>query len=75
MTHMLLTHGGIWQSNAMNWMEVHTTYWSAITHDFEHGGVNNDFMVLTPMHLHHHYQHHMPVTAICMLLPPAVQSC
>ena len=75
MTHMLLTHGGIWQSNAMNWMEVHTIYWSAITHDFEHKGVNNDFMVLTSMHLRHHCRHHLPVTAICMLLPPAVWSC
>ena len=45
MTHMLLTHGGIRRSNAMDWLEVYCAYWSAITHDFEHGGVNNDFLV------------------------------
>ena len=45
MTHMMLTHGGIRQSNAMNMLEVYCAYWSAITHDFEHGGVNNDFLV------------------------------
>ena len=45
MTHMILTHGGIRQSNAMNMLEVYCAYWSAITHDFEHGGVNNDFLV------------------------------
>ena len=45
MAHMLLTHGGIRQSNAMGMQEVYGTYWSAITHDFEHGGLNNDFLV------------------------------
>jgi hypothetical protein len=45
MAHMLLTHGGIRQSNAMGMLEVYATYWSAITHDFEHGGLNNDFLV------------------------------
>lgn len=45
MAHMLLTHGGIRQSNAMGMREVYGTYWSAITHDFEHGGLNNDFLV------------------------------
>ncbi|DBA83083.1 TPA: hypothetical protein ACH3X2_006613 [Trebouxia sp. C0005] len=44
MAHMLLTHGGIRQSNAMGMREVYGTYWSAITHDFEHGGLNNDFL-------------------------------
>jgi len=45
MTHMMLTHGGIRQSNAMSMLEVNCVYWSAITHDFEHGGLNNDFLV------------------------------
>ncbi|DBB07279.1 TPA: hypothetical protein ACH3X3_008783 [Trebouxia sp. C0006] len=47
MAHMLLTHGGIRQSNAMGMQEVYGTYWSAITHDFEHGGLNNDFLIRT----------------------------
>ena len=46
MVHMMLTHGGVRQSNAMNMNEVYCTYWSAITHDFEHGGLNNDFLVI-----------------------------
>ncbi|KAL3130461.1 hypothetical protein ABBQ38_008282 [Trebouxia sp. C0009 RCD-2024] len=47
MTHMMLTHGGIRQSNAVNMLEAYCAYWSAITHDFEHGGVNNDFLIRT----------------------------
>ncbi|KAL3147885.1 putative 3',5'-cyclic phosphodiesterase pde-3, variant 2 [Trebouxia sp. C0010 RCD-2024] len=47
MTHMMLTHGGIRQSNAVDMLEAYCTYWSAITHDFEHGGVNNDFLIRT----------------------------
>lgn len=48
---MLLTHGGIRQSNAVNMLEAYCAYWAAITHDFEHGGVNNDFLVI----LRHHF--------------------
>ena len=62
MTHMLLTHGGIRQSNAMNMLEAYCTYWAAITHDFEHGGFNNDFLVnLTALYYTHCAHHNMGI--------------
>lgn len=45
MTHMLLCHGGARQ--AMGMVQHMSAYWSAITHDFEHGGLNNDFLCKT----------------------------
>ena len=71
MAHMLLTHGGIRQSNAMNMLEVYGTYWSAITHDFEHGGLNNDFLVCNnfsagfPAWLLHHASRVLMTSCAC----------
>ena len=47
MTHMLLCHGGIMQSKAMTKLEHMAALWSALIHDFEHGGLNNDFLIKT----------------------------
>ena len=47
MTHMLLCHGGVLKSSAMSKAQYMSSYWSAITHDYEHGGLNNDFLIKT----------------------------
>ena len=44
MTHMIMSHGGVMTSGAMGVVEQLASYWSALVHDFEHGGVNNDFL-------------------------------
>lgn len=46
-THMLLTRGGVMKSNAMTRSQQLATYISAVVHDFQHGGVNNDFLIKT----------------------------
>ena len=45
MSHMLLCHGGVLKSGAMNRQQQVATYWSAMVHDHEHGGLNNDFLI------------------------------
>ena len=45
MTHMLMHHGGVLASQALTQRQQLATYFSALVHDFEHGGVNNDFLV------------------------------
>ena len=47
MSHMLLCHGGVLKNKAMNRMQHVATYWSALVHDHEHGGLNNDFLIKT----------------------------
>ena len=47
MAHMLLCHGGILKSKAVSRAQYMSSYWSAITHDYEHGGLNNDFLIKT----------------------------
>ncbi|KAL0021688.1 hypothetical protein WJX79_000250 [Trebouxia sp. C0005] len=76
MTHMLMCHGGVLASQALTQRQQLATYFSALVHDFEHGGVNNDFLIKTyhplaityndqsPLENHHH------AAAIRVLLQP-----
>lgn len=45
MTHMILCHGGVMKSGAMDRVQQMSSYWSALVHDYEHGGLNNDFLI------------------------------
>lgn len=47
MSHMLICHGGVLKNKAMSRLQQVATYWSALVHDHEHGGVNNDFLIKT----------------------------
>ncbi|KAL3135613.1 3',5'-cyclic-nucleotide phosphodiesterase pde1 [Trebouxia sp. C0009 RCD-2024] len=47
MTHMLLCHGGIMHNKVMDKGTLWATYWAALVHDYEHGGLNNDFLIKT----------------------------
>lgn len=47
MSHMLMVHGGVLKNRAMSRVQQIATYWSALVHDHEHGGVNNDFLIKT----------------------------
>ena len=47
MTHMLLCHGGVARSRALSKVHMLSAYWSAAVHDYEHGGLNNDFLIKT----------------------------
>ena len=69
MTHMLMCYGGVMKTQALTLRQQLATYFSALVHDFEHGGVNNDFLVHThrnhlpcrlPCHLPHHLPCHLP---------------
>ena len=44
---MMLCHGGVLKSGALSKAQYMSSYWSAITHDYEHGGLNNDFLIKT----------------------------
>ena len=48
MTHMLMSHGGVISSQALSEQQQLAMYFSALVHDFEHGGLNNDFLVCFP---------------------------
>lgn len=43
MTHLLLQQAGV--ATIMSEAQVYATYYSALTHDFEHLGVNNDYLI------------------------------
>ena len=47
MSHMILWHGGAMQGGPAAALQIASTYWSAAVHDFQHGGVNNDFLIKT----------------------------
>ena len=79
MTHMLLCHGGIMRSKAFGTLQHLAAYWSAAVHDFEHGGLNNDFLTKTAHPLAITYNdlsplenHHMSA-AVRLLCTPECQ--
>lgn len=43
MSHLLLQQAGV--AKIMSESQVCATYYSALTHDFEHLGVNNDYLI------------------------------
>ena len=47
MTHMLLCHGGILQSNVMDKSLLLGTYWSALVHDYQQLGLNHNLLIKT----------------------------
>lgn len=42
-----MTHGGVLASGAMTHLQLLASYWSAAVHDYEHQGLNNDFLIKT----------------------------
>ena len=46
LTHMIIRHGGITDAIMKPALKL-GTYWSAIVHDYEHGGLNNDYLIKT----------------------------
>lgn len=76
MTHMMLCHGGILASKAMTIVQHLSSYWSAAVHDYEHGGLNNDFLIKTAHPLALLYNdasplenHHISAAAQLLMLP------
>lgn len=45
MTHLLLHQGGV--AKVMTDSQICSTYYAALIHDFEHLGVNNDYLIKT----------------------------
>ena len=46
LTHMIVSHGGLPEGVIPLNIKM-STYWAALVHDFEHGGLNNDFLIKT----------------------------
>ena len=76
MTHMLLVHGGVLKSGVMERMHQLGSYCSAIVHDYEHSGVNNDFLIKTAHPLSITYNdsspwenHHLPASSRVLYQP------
>lgn len=45
MTHMIMVHGGVLKSHGADRLTLLASYIAALIHDFEHSGVNNDFLI------------------------------
>ncbi|KAL3135611.1 3',5'-cyclic-nucleotide phosphodiesterase pde1 [Trebouxia sp. C0009 RCD-2024] len=79
MTHMLLCHGGIMRNKVMDKGTLWATYWAALVHDYEHGGLNNDFLIKTAHPLAITYsddsplEHHHVAAATRIFLDPDCQ--
>ena len=74
MTHMLMHHGGV--AKVMTTYQVFATYYAALIHDFEHLGVNNDYLIKTfhPLAVMYNDQsplenHHIAAAVRLMLRP------
>ncbi|KAA6423770.1 MAG: hypothetical protein FRX49_06341 [Trebouxia sp. A1-2] len=61
MTHMLLCHGGLIKSGLITKTQQLSSYWSAAVHDYEHGGLNNDFLIKTSHALAVRYNDQSPL--------------
>jgi len=73
---MLLCHGGLIKSGLISRTQQLSSYWSAAVHDYEHGGLNNDFLIKTahPLALRYNDQsplenHHLSA-AVQLLFEP-----
>ena len=47
MMHMIMVHGGLLKRKVFDDLMTMACYLSAAIHDYEHGGVNNDFLIQT----------------------------
>ncbi|DBA80258.1 TPA: putative 3',5'-cyclic phosphodiesterase pde-3 [Trebouxia sp. C0005] len=47
MMHMIMHHGGLLRRRVFDELMILACYISAAVHDYEHGGVNNDFLIQT----------------------------
>ena len=47
MIHMIMHHGGLLRKKVVDDLMMLAGYIAAAIHDFEHGGVNNDFLIQT----------------------------
>ena len=47
MLHMIMHHGGLLRKKVVDDLMMMAGYLAAAIHDFEHGGVNNDFLIQT----------------------------
>ena len=47
MMHMIMHHGGLLRRKVCDELMMLACYIAAAIHDYEHGGVNNDFLIQT----------------------------
>jgi len=47
MLHMIMHHGGLLRRRVFDELMMLACYIAAAIHDYEHGGVNNDFLIQT----------------------------
>lgn len=47
MMHMIMVHGGLLKRKVLDELATLGCYIAAAVHDYEHGGVNNDFLIQT----------------------------
>jgi len=47
MMHMIMHHGGLLRRRVFDELMMLACYIAAAIHDYEHGGVNNDFLIQT----------------------------
>jgi len=79
MTHLLLHQGGV--AKVMTDNQICATYYAALIHDFEHLGVNNDYLIksLHPLAVMYNdispLENHHVAAAVRVMLRPECQFC